>query len=391
MVRLMRRKQHADAIQNSTHTPYLESIVLQKLLSRIQKRLAPRIAFLDIDATLTGDPKDTDATRLLLEKHGFCVVFVTARTEEMIMSEPVYQKSHALGFKRPQPHLLYRSGKYTYIPPEKIEPEGILNPDIIAGSSGTQILVRQQSGAYLIDHERNSEMVERPEIWKKRINRLIKVIDSESKLAIFSPLEDPRNFRNHLTDVYPIQYRTSLMFRTCNDKVAFVKKFAQVSKINKYHALTTNCRIIDDSHPQKQQFAIEITPQRGGKLNSVNHIIKTVRAMLPTNRPPLEILIAGDKYQDLRMGLKAAQGAKVTYIIPGGATITEALIHKSKCTFAGEDFTNIRSQLRQQKTGRYLYGISGAETRQVIIGDEAYLGRIGVETIYSFLQEYGER
>src|SRR5581483_1280243 len=109
-------------------------------------------AFFDIDNTLTGSSiEDTNLVREKLRNLGYAVCFVTARTEEALMSKSAYLKSRKHGFRRPRPQLKTVDGVKKYVDPKDYEPDGIIYPDVIAGSTGTKILLRQECGGYSED------------------------------------------------------------------------------------------------------------------------------------------------------------------------------------------------------------------------------------------------
>jgi hypothetical protein len=147
---------------------YEKSTLIKKLLKAKKRQKPLRIAFLDIDATMTGSTQTTNKTRRELERLGYAVVYVTSRTEEMLMTSEVYMASRDNGFDRPVPHLGLRNEKHIYIPTENVEPEGILNPDAIAGSTGTHILLKQEDNSYQCDFTYNNMLQTDPRTWREQ-------------------------------------------------------------------------------------------------------------------------------------------------------------------------------------------------------------------------------
>jgi len=132
--------------------PYVRSVAAHKLRLQVAHGRPLHLACLDIDSTLTGDSSLAGAVRSRLEDEGYVIAFDTSRTEEMVMSRESYERSVRAGaLSRPEPHLGHDGGSRVFVAPEQDQPRGILDGDIIAGSTGTHILVRQPDGAYLPD------------------------------------------------------------------------------------------------------------------------------------------------------------------------------------------------------------------------------------------------
>ena len=191
--------------------PYADSVALARVRASLDQDQPVRIAMLDIDSTLTGDPDTSARVRAMLEARDYLVVFNTSRTEEMVMSRASYAASCATGrFHRPPPHLGHAVDRRIDVPQEEAEPAGLLDPDIIAGSTGTRILARQRDGAYLPDEEYGSgEPLEPPE-WRKRASALVEAINTPDPLLEPAPIESAANYDDGISDVYPPDYRIQL-------------------------------------------------------------------------------------------------------------------------------------------------------------------------------------
>ncbi len=363
-----------------------------RILSFLKNTTKKRIAFLDIDSTMTGSPDTTNKTRLLLETLGYRIVYVSTRTEEMLMTQDVYEKSIKRGsFTRPYPNLAKKGKKHRYIAPEAFEPVGLLNPDIIVGSTGTQILIRQHDGAYIVDHEFEQNFSYEAMHWKDMTLNLITQIDPQQMLGMFSEVDHPTNYHNGHVNVAPPQYRIGLSFTTLSDKLAFIKKLqlirfnTKASKQIRNHV--EHIHVVDDSHPRKKAYRIYLTPQKASKAKAVEHIVHRICKSMNIQRSTLEILLAGDSFPDLEMGTQAGLGTKATFLLVGGSRLTEILLSDTIHEFAGEQLLHIKQALIKKTFGTYQFTMPNSIDREIVIGDEAYTGKIAIDSIYYHLRK----
>lgn len=345
------------------------------------------IAFLDIDSTMTGSIKSTNAVRKKLENLGYAIVYVTARTEEMLMTSVSYKLSKEKGFRRPLPKLGRKADKYIYIPVERLEPAGLLDPDIIAASSGTQVLIQQKNGGYLPD-TRFHEKLEVNNTWRKKINNLIAEFNTSVKKAYYALYEESGNYTKGLTNVYPPSYRITVLFQSAkikNEFRSFIKAFLKSG--NKF----INIRLTDDSEPAKDIHQIHITPRNGSKTKAVDHIISQVCRLLTIKESQLHVLIAGDGHADFDMGMRAARGTCATFLLPGGSRLMPAL----RCKDAHPELFD--NELEELKRSFISLGSKGCyisrlhKNRKLIICDEIEKNSKAVESIYSQLQLIDKR
>jgi hydroxymethylpyrimidine pyrophosphatase-like HAD family hydrolase len=361
---------------------YEDSTLLSKIIKRKLANKPLRIAFLDIDSTMTGSQKTTNTTRKKLEKMGYAIVYVTSRTEEMIMSSKAFQLSKEYGFDRPEPHLGKLNGKQVYLPPELAEPAGLLDPDIIAGTTGTQILVRQENGAYLIDKDYETDLAADSAVaWRQSIMGIVNEFNKDQKKAFFELYEDSVNYLQGSVNVYTPKYRIVISFQSNQTKRQF-RSFVHHNHKNKLF----NLRLIDDSNPENGQFQIYLTPKNGSKTNAVDHIINQICLKLNLNRSDLYVLIAGDSLPDLDMGIKAAKDTIAKFLLVGGSRLSQALTCLKANSLFDEEINPMKKLLHIINIKGYyehlLYG-----NRFVIVGDEAFKGKIAAESILSFLND----
>ncbi len=119
--------------------PYTHSTALVKLKKAQAASKQLRLAFLDVDGTLTGRPADQEAVRTLLERQGYIIVFVTHRSSELCLSGTAITNAN--------------------------EFQGLLDPDIIAGKLGNELAIRQQDGRYQNDEAYSMPIPLSPEEW----------------------------------------------------------------------------------------------------------------------------------------------------------------------------------------------------------------------------------
>lgn len=376
--------EYASHIKN----PYKHSTLLKKITLQKENQLPLRIAFLDIDSTMTGE--STDVVREKLESQGYGIVFVTARTEEMMMTEDAYLKSVKRGFLRPPARIGFHQGKRIYVPAETRQPAGLLNPDIIAGSSGTQILIKQADGSYLPDTAYEKTFKQSPDTWRKNTLHLLESIDPEEKYAHLDQIEDVENYNLGITDIYPPKFRIKLICPDEKSKKIFLKKFHYLRKNllipgEKYKQLRF-IRLTDDSNPATQEHVLLVSPQLGNKTKAVESIVHALSRLLKVQRNELQILIAGDSFSDIEMGLWGGKGTNATFIIPGGSRLSSAMTSDDISHFASDELSAIRKQLAHTpKIGHYRFFIQKNTHRSVIVGDKAFEGKKEVDTLHGYL------
>lgn len=359
-------------------TSYEQSTLLKKIKTRKQRQLPLRIAFLDIDSTMTGNAQATNHTRKKLEELGYGIVYVTARTEEMIMSSKAFKLSQARGFDRPEPHLGRYENKRIYIPPEQIEPEGLLDPDIIAGSTGTQIFIHQTNHSYLPDIKYQAKFQQTSVLWRKRCLELIDEFNLHSKRAYTENYENPSSYLNGTSDVFTPKFRIVLSFQSNQDRKLF-RSF--ISKNRKEKNL--NIRVSQDLDIKHERITACITPKNASKAKAVDHIIDQICAESDIQRSSLHVLLAGDSFPDIEMGIRAAKGTQATFLLSGGSLLAHELTclkHHQTENIIGEIKRNLHACLLK---GYYEY--KSLQNRHFIVCDEACQGKVAVESILYLL------
>ncbi len=369
----------------SSFEPYENCIAIQKLKRRKSKNLPLYIAFLDIDSTMTSSNKDslTNTVREDLEKNGYVVAFVTSKTEEIIISQD--QRELSPNLTRPIPHLgKDKHGKRFYTDPRNTEPDGIINADIIIGSTGTTILAKQASGGYIVDEDYRKNFPDHYQQWRDAVINTISTINHDYPLCELSSIEYIENYDIGKTDIAPPDYRVEVKFRTLKNKRHFVRCFKDtVSKTD------LSVQFTDDSNPDKEKYTLFITPKLATKVNAVEYIVKKIYATLSVQPDELSLLLAGDSYPDLAMGLYGGKGTQANFLLVGHSRLASYLVEDDMHEFADESLKEIKKNLvaiKSKPGGRYDFALQGSGKRTVIIGDEVFPNTKGPETIWAYLQ-----
>lgn len=233
--------------------PYNNSKALQNLEAQRQNNLPLRMAFLDIDSTLTGDPAKQTAVRTELEKQGYTVAFVSSRVYEMMMSQEQRDKSRIEDL-RPVPKLKTSETEHVIDnvrekvkvfqeahPNELLSFSGLLDSEFIIDGTGSNILVQQNEGGYRRDTDFQEKLRTASAEWRKQALQLVEelnlaitkdtmqaLMDGKSATHIhiptMPPIEDQVKFAANEADVFPPDHRIQLNFQDQKSKDEFVRR-----------------------------------------------------------------------------------------------------------------------------------------------------------------------
>lgn len=311
-----------------------------------------KLAFIDVDGTLTANPEDTNEKDLLdkdltnqaiteLQKKGFTCILNTSRTAEMCMSEKQYELSKKnFGFSRPPPHMgIDDNRKRYYVKPEEFFPEKILDLPIIISSSGACIHVRQENGGYAIDRSFYPNDFPDPATWRKNTTSYLSGLNIPFS---FGHIENADAYQKKEAEIFPADYRIQLIFTSYKNMLLLSGSIEEKSGLY----------FTDDSNPKKNLFMGYITP-KNGKINAIEHVIKNLE------KSEAEILIIGDSLPDLEAGLKikAPSSTIITCLIVGGSRLHYVP-------------TNAKTNAK----------------RRIIMGDVAFPQAIGPKSIVEFMK-----
>ena len=289
-----------------------------------------RWAFVDIDNTMIKTPRLQQQARQAIEQAGYHLCFVTSRTSETLISWAARRKSSKAVQARPKAK--------PYGDPALYRPfAGLVVAPYIAATTGVELLSRTANGGYRYDTQwmKQLQSLGTPRQWIRECQRCV---IPEATLMI-------------PTDVAQPWYRVQLNF---SSRSALRKQVRQ---------LPSQVSWQDESNPSREEYSIYLLPNRINKQTVVDHLI----AQHPT---PEKVLMIGDSQTDQLMGLHAGNGCPSTFLIVGGARLVQLLPSTIKRQFKP-----------QSQTGWYRY-----HDRVVIIGDQAFPGTIGPETILTYLR-----
>lgn len=399
--------------------PYINSTLVSRLKERQKEGLPLRIAFLDIDSTLTGNPKEARKVRKLLEEKGYAVVFVTSRTEEMVMSKAEFQASEDIKTQRSAPHLAWRNGKRVVGYADEVEGfEGLYDGDVIAGTTGSEIYILEKSengkpGGYKQDKDYDRLQQRDLGQWRQltlpKVEQIIQKIDPDGKIASLASIEEAVKFKEGETDVAPPNTRIQVNFEApTSEKIirgtgsteggsnvtveASKTPFAMMQEFQRHFQELEdmqNVRLTDDSNPEKGRFAWYITPNKGYKARAAEYIIQQIVAELNVTRGEIETLMVGDSFPDVNMGLYGGTGTKATFLIVGGSRLKQVFTNPSINEFSGVKMGAIKRRLTPtpKQAGYYEFKAPILGSRTVIVGDKAFPRTIGPETLSAYLEK----
>lgn len=379
----------------SSERDILHDITAIRKLKEQQAEGRPlRLAFLDIDDTISGTPEEQTHVRELLDDKGYVTIFVTSRSAEMTMSEDAYGKSKH-GLQRPEPKLGKNDSGRTVAFADTLSVETALyDPDIIISSTGTDILTRQENGSYSQDKIFRKNELRASKEWRNDTLKVLQHIDPDDELFRLSYIESEQNYEDGTSYVYPHDLRIRVEFTGKDDEAVKLqkdelkKKLQEIAKISpelKEHV--NNIRLTDESNPKKAKYASYITPIQGSKAHGVDYAIDQICQQLHIERGELEVLIAGDSMPDLEMGIKAGKGTNVRFIVPGGARI-QHLFTEPITLYAGEETPLQRSALRETpQSGIFQYDEGNDSKREIVLAGDVFPQTVAASSLIAFLKQ----
>ncbi|MEK7557017.1 MAG: hypothetical protein AAB538_03510 [Patescibacteria group bacterium] len=364
---------------------YQHSSALQKLRQPHQGGQPLQVAFLDIDGTFSGTPSEQQALRDLLETRGFVVVLVTARTSETCITKEAREKSSAEIRQRPLANLVsYATGKLKPGYPEETPAfTGLRDPDAIIGTLGGELAVRQVTGGYAADESYLAQAGAAPNEWRSQVVETLHRLEQTRGVSFGSlnPNEVGEHYRQGKHGVYFPQYRIETCFESLHEQETFASALAEVQVQETTPAVIKQLTLTHENAfaATPPVYKTYIQPQGMKKVDGVNRVYRQLHVNLSPSAK-IEVLIAGDSPADLEMGLYGAPKSQATFLIPGGAMLYQDL--------QSETLHNIRQQMTKRQnndtitTGVYQFPNT---SRQVILGDEAFPGTVGPQTLMAWL------
>lgn len=331
---------------------YGKSTAVAKLQA-IKNRQSPRLACLDVDGTLTGQPAIQAEVRSLLEKQGYVIVFLTARTPELCMSGSERRRADPTLFTHLTTLPAVHRSPWLMVDPATVETfNGLLDPDIIA-SLGGAIAVKGATG-YARDETHHQLSPSDDTAWQNAILREVHHAAGAQAAHI---------------SVVPLRFRLQLDFASAAAKDEVLGRLEK--ELADPHG--PPAVVIDNTHPgdPEPQYTAFVVSPHATKEAMLNRVVSALTALSGLPQQPLDLLIAGDGQPDAQMGLSGAPDTHATFLIPAGARLTAYLKRQ------------YGNQLQPHaQPGWYTFTPTG---RTVIIGDEAYPGTEAVSTMRAWL------
>lgn len=214
--------------------PYQNSEIVTSLFDRFQAGQELKIAYLDVDSTLTSEQenldeaiKEQEEARRLLEEAGYQIVFVSSRPLEMMVSKEQAELSEQYGFDRPHPKFKKvgvtsvgnidanrdKGFRHELAYPDAVPYyAGIINPVAALSNTGTEIWVQQQGGkGYALDKQFEDSLGVDRSTWrqetKAKIDAANEAIGGKMKYAL---IEDIQNLNDGKIDVAPPDLRVQV-------------------------------------------------------------------------------------------------------------------------------------------------------------------------------------
>ncbi len=369
------------------------------------------VGVLDIDGTMLDDKMKKGESPLGLSAAQFVRDFfdtnglftvATAQTAEMIMSEESYNLSVSRGFTRPPPNLGGEPGNRFYVPPQTIVSRIPFTDPHAIMSMGTGIRYRHRDRSFIANKDYENRLGPN---FRPGAVRLLEIVGESIGIDIkryFAPIEFEQNYAYGSTDVAPLENRIELIFDDTDTK-NFIKgrtdttlnslreleRFggALAAGLTHLSDVLHNLRIQDESDPSRGKNQFYATPLFASKEEMVDEAL----AVLTRGRMIKNLLIAGDMPPDLRAGCFAGRALFTTFLLVGGSPLSAYLTRDSELfgrPYAGESMKWLTDALTEtRRPGFERFSRAGVPSRMFVIGDVAYPGLTGPETIEAFLKD----
>lgn len=337
--------------------PHRASTAVATLTAAQTENQPLRMAFFDVDDTWTGTANDQFMVRQMLESLRFVIAVVTNRTAEMSMSWKEKNKSSASMQQRsPARFRLQPDREYEVVDPSVVPTlKGLLDPDIIIGTTGTELLLKQTTGGYQPDSTYYQRFPPSSKDWQAKIKATLNQCERNGmhfKIPVLSDVSSP-------------EWRILIHPATQKDLDELLEKLR-----------TPYSHVVHDNK------VIFITPAKTSKEIAVDHVVANILKLLNIEASVLNILFAGNSIQDAAMGFNSARGTKATFIIPGGSSLYHELQQPDLAFMRHEMTTSISSATLPLG----VYQVK-SRSRYIVLGDEAFPDTKGPQTLIAWLRQ----
>ena len=232
--------------------------------------------------------------------------------------------------------------------------EGLLDPDILISASGTRLLIKQHDGSYQEEKMYAQRLPKSPAAWYKKVDTLL-MLSQSSPASVF-----------HLPAPY------------CRVEVTLASPTAADQMIIQLQQLDSKSEF-NFARETKNFF---ITPAHVSKADGVDYVMTKLLNELKVLPEAFFVLLAGDTAVEIPLGFLSAPGTNATFIIPGGAPLYQEL--------RAGIFPGLSHEMTKTQNGDTLpagvYWLPKA-ARRIVLGDEAFPGTEGPETLIAWLRE----
>lgn len=336
------------------------------------------VTVLDLDGTNDGSPESRAEVDDVARQRG-AIVYASARTEELMMSDREYALSvERYGFSRPRSHKPVHTHYQSQIDPDAMCPFGNV-PQLL-----------QKGGGYASDQDYLDLSGMKDWYWSTR--RALVELDGDLKISnALASIEDERNYASGVADVIPLKFRIQLDFlgRTAFDDMMDIRKRITSSMV--LFGMPRNVLLVDESNPAKERFTLYLVPRYAPKGRSVDRMIR--KAVGFQSMPLSEITFdaAGDTFTDMSM-LSALPGVKGSrFLLSGGSRL--ASHYTMGHDLFGTPFASVRTRAICRRLtatripGVYDFSMPGQPPRTFVNGDIRYPGLVGSESVRAFMED----
>ncbi len=357
----------------------------QSELVKNLKKSGKLFAF-DIDGTLSvGSLEARENVKKYARERGG-LLFASARSPELMISSGVLKNSHEFGFTRPEPHSHFEKNSFTFAPLETIhEFKDLLDPDAIS-SFGVGIYLKQNS--HFVEDRTFTEPSSHDSWSRDKVMILLRHLDEGDILEYLPVLEHEGMYNQGKVDIIPLPFRIQINFPSLELKLNAMKKIeeARTSSDPEILRIAQHIIFVDESNPDRivdgklePRYILYLMPEWATKDKALDHIVRKIEE---SGTQVTEVFYAGDTLTDVRAGVYGGHNTPGTFILVGGSRLSNYIIDPKLDTFAGESLVWLKQALEKtDKKGVYNFALEHGIKRRIVIGDEAYPGTIGSDSI----------
>lgn len=350
------------------------------------------VFIVDIDSSfyVSRNPEASNRARQILEKRGGVIVSVTSRTPEMGMSHDVLDRTKEAGFRRRGPRMKKEDEGFTYVKAEEFPektPIGVLDLHVIAGSTGTQMMVRcgqRGEGYYYLEDTAFQQGV--PAGWRAGVTEALERFEQDTGVVVpYADIDRRDLFEQGRVDVMPPEERIQLNFVNVNEMKSFVDRLEEWLATNHVPAFE-HSRFTEDSKPPFASCFIH--PHKKGKgpavLWTVYSLAREIETKGQGRLSEMEVWVLGDSPADFEMfdTLGILPVRRTVAVLAAGSVMSQALSPTSGETcFATLNLEPFKNNLAYSGTPG-VYHRQGTETESLfVVGDEFAPQKLGPETL----------